>query len=91
MRLLVGAELRTFMKSQLSLDDVIRLSRGQSTRSKSGSRGEGHRLTQKERVLFEAAQKQGFLKIPVVGVRENVRNAYSKWCVAAGVTEVVIE
>jgi hypothetical protein len=65
-------------------DDVERLSRGQATRAKIGSRRIGHRLTQKERLLFEAAQRQGFLKIPVTGIRSNVVNVYRLWCEAEG-------
>ena len=65
-------------------DDVERLSRGQPTRAKIGSRRIGHRLTQKERQLFEAAQRNGFLKIPVTGIRPNVMNVYRLWCTAEG-------
>jgi hypothetical protein len=67
-----------------SKDDVERLSRGKPTRAKIGSRRIGHRLTQKERLLFEAAQRQGFLKIPVSGIRPNVINIYRLWCTAEG-------
>lgn len=63
-------------------NDIERLSRGQSTKAKLGNRGVGHRLTQKERILFECAKRQGFLKIPVVGIRANVRNIYRLWCLA---------
>jgi hypothetical protein len=63
-------------------DDVERLSRGEPTRARIGSRRIGHRLTQKERLLFEAAQRQGFLKIPVTGIRPNVVNVYRLWCAA---------
>jgi hypothetical protein len=65
-------------------DDVERLSRGEPTRARIGSRRIGHRLTQKERLLFEAAQRQGFLKIPVTGIRPNVVNVYRLWCDAEG-------
>lgn len=65
-------------------DDIERLSRGEPTRSKIGSRRIGHRLTQKERVLFEAAKRQGYLKLPVTGLRENVENLYRLWCQATG-------
>ena len=65
-------------------DDVERLSRGLATRARIGSRRTGHRLTQKERLLFEAARRQGFLKIPVTGVRPNVVNVYRLWCAAEG-------
>lgn len=67
-----------------SKDDVERLSRGLSTKAKIGSRRIGHRLTQKERLLFEAAQRQGFLKLPVTGLRQNVLNVYRLWCAAEG-------
>jgi len=70
-------------------DDVERLSRGQPTRAKIGSRRIGHRLTLKERQLFEAARRQGFLKIPVTGIRPNVINVYRLWCDVEG-REVVI-
>ena len=63
-------------------DDVERLSRGQPTRAKIGSRSVGHRLTQKDRILFEAAQRNGFLKVPVTGIRPNVLNVYRLWCEA---------
>lgn len=66
--------------SKSTKDDVERLSRGKSTRSKIGSREIPHRLTQKERILFEAAQRRGFLKVPVAGIRPNVLNIYKLWC-----------
>lgn len=65
-------------------DDIEKLSRGKPTKSKIGSRRIGHRLTQKERLLFEAAQRQGFLKIPVTGSRPNLLNIYRLWCQAEG-------
>ncbi|MEY4245874.1 MAG: hypothetical protein RLZZ245_3459 [Verrucomicrobiota bacterium] len=67
-----------------SKDDVERLSRGDATRAKIGSRRIGHRLTQKERELFEAAKRRGFLKIPVTGARQNLTNIYRLWCAAEG-------
>jgi hypothetical protein len=70
-------------------DDVERLSRGQPTRARIGSRRTGHRLTQKERQLFEAARRQGFLKIPVTGIRPNVVNVYRLWCAAEGKNPVI--
>ena len=63
-------------------DDVERLSRGLATRAKIGNRGVGLRLTQKERILFEAAKRHGFLKIPSGGIRKNVLNVYRLWCQA---------
>lgn len=65
-------------------DDVEKLSRGQPTRKKIGNRRIGHRLTQKERKLFESAKRQGFLKIPVVGIRANVIRIYQLWCESVG-------
>jgi hypothetical protein len=72
-------------------DDVERLSRGKTTRAKIGSRQIPHRLTQKERILFEAAQRQGFLKIPVAGIRPNVLNIYKLWCDAEGNDYIVVD
>jgi hypothetical protein len=73
------------MALRITKDEVDKLSRGLSTRNKVGSRNVGHRLTVKERILFEAAKRQGFLKIPAVGLRENVSNIYRKWCEATGI------
>lgn len=72
------------MKSVIFKDEVERLSQGLPTRSRLGSRAIGHRLTQKERILFEAAKRHGFLKLPVTGLRNNVRNIYRLWCEAEG-------
>lgn len=77
------------MISGIQKDEVERLSRGLPTRSRRGSRGIGHRLTQKERILFEAAKRQGFLKLPVTGLRDNVVNIYLLWCEAEGCACVV--
>ena len=43
-------------------NDIERLSRGESTRGKIGNRGVGHRLTQKERILFEAWERSTLAK-----------------------------
>lgn len=77
--------------SKPTKDDVERLSRGKTTRAKIGSRQIPHRLTQKERILFEAAQRQGFLKIPVAGIRPNVLNIYKLWCDAEGKDYIVVD
>ena len=81
--------VRITMIPGIQKDEVERLSRGLPTRSRRGSRGIGHRLTQKERILFEAAKRQGFLKLPVTGLRDNVRNIYRLWCEAEGCPCVV--
>jgi hypothetical protein len=73
----------TKKRRALSKDDAEHLSRGQPTRSRSGNRGIGHRLTQKERMLFEAAKRFGFLKLPLSGARPNVVNVYRLWCEAS--------
>ena len=80
---------RKTMESGIQKDEVERLSRGLPTRSRRGSRAIGHRLTQKERILFEAAKRQGFLKLPVTGLRDNVRNIYRLWCESEGCPCVV--
>jgi hypothetical protein len=70
-------------------DDVEKLSRGLPTRARIGNRGIGHRLTQKERLLFDAARRLGFLKLPMTGSRKNVVNVYRLWCEAVG-TECIV-
>jgi hypothetical protein len=76
---------------KITKDDVEKLSHGKPTRSKAGNRSTGHRLTQKERILFESAKRKGFLKIPLTGLRENVENVYRKWCEVTGETAVIID
>jgi hypothetical protein len=80
-----------FIMSQQIKDDVKRLSRGKSTQSKIGSRRVPHRLTQKERILFEAAKRQGFLKVPVAGIHPNVLNVYRLWCDAEGRDCIIVD
>jgi hypothetical protein len=77
--------------SKPTKDDVDRLSRGKPTRSKSGSRQIPHRLTKKERFLFAAAQRQGFLKVPLSGIRPNLLNVYQLWCEAVGKEFIVVD
>ena len=77
-------------KAQISKDEVEALSRGEATRSRSGSRTIGHRLTQKERILFERAKKTGELNVPVVGVRKNLTNIYLKWCEATNTPPKIV-
>ena len=72
-------------------DDVERLSRGKSTQSKIGTRRVPHRLTQKERILFEAAKRQGFVKVPVAGIRQNLLNVYRLWCDAEGRDCIIVD
>jgi hypothetical protein len=74
---------------RITKGDVENLSRGLPTESRIGSRAVGHRLTQKERILFEAAKKLGRLKVPVAGSRGNVERIYQLWCEATG-TECII-
>jgi hypothetical protein len=76
-------------ESRISKDDVMKLSQGLPTKSKRGSRDQGHRLTLKEQALFEAARRQGFLKMPASGLRENVANIYRLWCEAAAIPCVI--
>ena len=77
--------------SRPTKDDVERLSRGKPTRAKIGSRQIPHRLTRKERILFEAAQRQGFLKVSMAGIRSNVLSIYKLWCDAEGVEYIVVD
>lgn len=75
---------------KLSKDDVEKLSRGEASRSRVGSRNTPHRLTAKERILFEAAKKRGYLKLPKTKVRENLINIYTLWCEANGIEPKII-
>jgi len=65
-------------------NDIERLTRGKSTRAKIGNRNIGHRLTQKERILFKGAKRQGVVKVASNGIREKVLNIYRLWCQAEG-------
>lgn len=69
---------------QADRNDVEKLSRGKATRARIGNRRIGHRLTQKERILFEAAKRQGHLKVPHSGVRQNLLRIYRLWCEVEG-------
>jgi hypothetical protein len=72
-------------------NDVEKLSRGQATKAKIGNRRIGHRLTEKERALFEAAKRLGYLKIPHSGVRRNVIRIYQLWCEVDGRPSLIKE
>ena len=72
-------------------NDIEKLSRGKATKARIGNRRIGHRLTQKERILFEAAKRQGHLKIPHSGVRQNVVRIYRMWCEAEGRDCVIVQ
>ena len=72
-------------------NDIEKLSRGKATKARIGNRRIGHRLTQKERILFEAAKRQGHLKIPHSGVRQNVIRIYRMWCEAEGRDCVIVQ
>jgi hypothetical protein len=78
-------------KKTLSLDDVERLSRGESSRSRQGSRAIPHRLTKDERQKFEAAKRRGYLKLPLRTPRDNLLNIYKLWCEATGRDFIVQE
>ena len=76
---------------QADLNDIEKLSRGKATKAKIGNRRIGHRLTQKERILFEAAKRQGYLKIPHSGVRQNLLRIYRLWCEVESRDCVIVE
>lgn len=72
-------------KKFITKDDVERLTRGLSTKSRAGDVTVGHRLTKRERELFERAKRNGYLTLPHAPIRDNVINIYVKWCEAVGV------
>jgi hypothetical protein len=69
----------------LSKDDVESLSKGCATRSRAGDIRVGHRLTKRERELFERAKRDRYLSLPYSPIRDNVINIYIKWCEAVGI------
>ena len=71
--------------SLITKDDVESLSRGSPTKSRAGDRAVGHRLTKRERGLFERAKRDGYLSLPYAPIRDNVINIYLKWCEAVGI------
>ncbi len=77
-------------KRKVSKDDVEKLSRGQASGSRSGSRAIPHRLNKRERELFESAKKRGFLKLPHSAVRQNLINVYTLWCSAKGIQPIIL-
>jgi len=79
------------MKKRISKDDVQLLSKGKPSKTKSGSRAIPHRLTVKERILFEAAKKMGFLKIAANRPRANLLNVYKLWCEATDTKFIIKE
>ena len=76
---------------QADRNDIEKLSRGQATKAKIGNRRIGHRLTQKERILFEAAKRLGHLKIPHTGARRNLLRIYRLWCEVEGRDCIIVE
>jgi hypothetical protein len=77
-------------KAPLSKDDVDSLSRGKRSRSRAGDRGLPHRLTKREREIFEVAKRTGTLVVPLVGTRANLVNVFHKWCEAAGIEPIIV-
>ena len=75
---------------KITKDDVQSLSRGHSSRSKCGSKHIPHRLTQRERIKFQVAQKRGFLKMPINHTRDNLINIYRLWCESTGQKCIIV-
>ncbi len=65
---------------KIKKEDVIAITKGKPSSQKIGSRAIPHRLTQKERIIFENACQNGVLKVPKTGTRENLKNAYYLYC-----------
>ncbi len=70
--------------SKIKVEAVIAITRGKSSGKKIGSRGIPHRLTQKERIIFDRACNECVLRLPASGVRENLQNAYYLYCESVG-------
>lgn len=68
------------IRSKIKVEEVIDITRGLPSPSKLGSRGIPHRLSNKERIIFDRACREGVLKLPFKGVRKNLQNAYWLYC-----------
>lgn len=70
-------------KVKVSMDHIGRLSRGQRSGAKIGSRAVGHRLRGYERDIYERSLKKGYLEIEE-GSRSNLENIWKKTCEVKG-------
>ena len=70
-------------KQSYTIDDVERLSRGQRTAKRIGSRAVGHHLSRFERNQYDLANKHGFMTLNNRS-RENLWNIWQKACLARG-------
>ena len=76
-------------QSEISLDDAYRLSFGDRSSSRSGSRQVPHRLNRYERILLERSREQGML-YQLSALRVALLNSYFNFCIAAGRPYVVL-
>ncbi len=76
---------------RLNIDDVGRLSRGKSTKSKIGSRRVPHRLNKLELEAFERAKKYGFLKYNKRKYSVSLLNVYNKYCEIKNIKPIIKE
>jgi len=70
-------------KQRITLDDVEKLSRGQRTANRIGSRAIGHHLAAFERCQYDLAIKLGYMTVNDRS-RENLWNIWQKACLAKG-------
>jgi hypothetical protein len=74
---------------RISKDDVDRLSRGESTKKKYGSRAVAHRLNKDERAEMDRASKRGFLTLTGGRKGSALANLHRQWCDARGKPQIV--
>lgn len=74
----------SFSSPRPSLDDVERLSRGEASKAKIGSRAVPHRLNADERTAYELAKKRGYLVRQFRTRQYPVSNTYRNYCDAIG-------
>lgn len=67
-----------------SLDDVERLSRGEASKAKIGSRAVPHRLNADERKAYELAKKRGYLVRQLWTRQYPLSNTFRNYCDALG-------
>lgn len=81
---------------RISRDDVLRLSRGQPSKTKGyGSRSVPHRLNESERDEFDRAARKGYVTLDGTGWRRGRKgsplgNSHRQWCDARGKPQILL-
>ncbi|MCO5565198.1 hypothetical protein L7F22_018871 [Adiantum nelumboides] len=87
----VGEWYSLYGEDRPSLDDVERLSRGEASKGKIGSRAVPHRLNADERKAYELAKKKGYLVRQYRSREYPLSNTYRNYCDAVGWPNIRID